>query len=226
MVEALAGKGVATTAPQAAAVVKAAFMAGDKPGKYWAMQSVMMHRPDVRPVLPRLQVPVLMLAGRDDELLDAAEAERAALSAPDGPLQVDEECILPALRLGKRVRRRTNSGECPGGAEELAHRPSDRRLPPLRHPPGELDLLNRIWERALNDLLADDSSSGRHLLVLTDARGEILWRARRCCGGLTGWSSPKGRTGPKQNARRRDLPECLVSRPCVPAGCPPAGFCR
>ncbi|MET3350471.1 UNVERIFIED_ORG: hypothetical protein ABID57_002163 [Arthrobacter sp. UYEF1] len=29
---------------------------------------------------------------------------------------------------------------------------------------------------ALNDLLADDSSSGRHLLVLTDASGEILWR--------------------------------------------------
>jgi pimeloyl-ACP methyl ester carboxylesterase len=84
MVEALAGKGVATSAPQAAAVVKAAFVAGDKPGKYWAMQSVMMHRPDLRPVLPRLQVPVLMLAGRDDELLDAAEAERAALSAPDG----------------------------------------------------------------------------------------------------------------------------------------------
>ncbi|WP_285244691.1 GAF domain-containing protein [Pseudarthrobacter sp. fls2-241-R2A-127] len=29
---------------------------------------------------------------------------------------------------------------------------------------------------ALQDLLADDSSSGRHLLVLTDATGEILWR--------------------------------------------------
>lgn len=29
---------------------------------------------------------------------------------------------------------------------------------------------------ALNDLLADDSTSGRHLLVLTDASGEILWR--------------------------------------------------
>lgn len=84
MVEALAGKGVATTAPHAAAVVKAAFMAGDKRGKYWAMQSVMMHRPDLRPVLPRLQVPVLMLAGRDDALLDAEEAERAALSARDG----------------------------------------------------------------------------------------------------------------------------------------------
>ncbi|MBP1137311.1 transcriptional regulator of acetoin/glycerol metabolism [Arthrobacter sp. PvP023] len=29
---------------------------------------------------------------------------------------------------------------------------------------------------ALHDLLADDSTSGRHLLVLTDAHGEILWR--------------------------------------------------
>ncbi|MGX5716365.1 GAF domain-containing protein [Arthrobacter sp. MAHUQ-56] len=29
---------------------------------------------------------------------------------------------------------------------------------------------------ALHDLLADDSRSGRHLLVLTDAGGEVLWR--------------------------------------------------
>lgn len=29
---------------------------------------------------------------------------------------------------------------------------------------------------ALQDLLADDSSSGRHLLVLTNASGEVLWR--------------------------------------------------
>ena len=29
---------------------------------------------------------------------------------------------------------------------------------------------------ALSELLADDSSDGRHLLVLTDATGEILWR--------------------------------------------------
>lgn len=29
---------------------------------------------------------------------------------------------------------------------------------------------------ALRDLLADDSRSGRHLLVLTDSSGEILWR--------------------------------------------------
>ena len=29
---------------------------------------------------------------------------------------------------------------------------------------------------ALSELLADDPSDGRHLLVLTDAGGEILWR--------------------------------------------------
>ncbi|WP_260680832.1 hypothetical protein [Arthrobacter sp. KBS0703] len=52
---------------------------------------------------------------------------------------------------------------------------------------------------ALHDLVADDSTSGRHLLVLTDARGEILWRVGSPdgCGGRTGWSSPKGRTGPR-----------------------------
>jgi pimeloyl-ACP methyl ester carboxylesterase len=65
-------------------VVRKAFERGDRRGKYWAMQSVMMHRPDLRPVLPRLTVPVLMLAGRDDALLDRTEAERAAQSVPGG----------------------------------------------------------------------------------------------------------------------------------------------
>lgn len=83
MVEALAGKGVSSTAPPAATAVREAFMRGDRLGKYWAMQSVMMHRPDLRPILPRLRVPVLVLAGRDDALLDLGEAERAARSVPD-----------------------------------------------------------------------------------------------------------------------------------------------
>lgn len=46
--------------------------------------SVMLHRPDLRPVLPRLQVPTLMLAARDDLLNDPKEAERAARTVPDG----------------------------------------------------------------------------------------------------------------------------------------------
>jgi pimeloyl-ACP methyl ester carboxylesterase len=45
---------------------------------------VMLHRPDLRPVMPRLQVPTLMLAGRDDPMNDPVEAERAAGSVPDG----------------------------------------------------------------------------------------------------------------------------------------------
>lgn len=84
IVEALTGRGVAKTAPAAAAAVGDAFRRGNKQGKYWAMQSVMLHRPDLRPVLPLLQVPTLMLVGRDDPMNDPGEAERAARSVPHG----------------------------------------------------------------------------------------------------------------------------------------------
>jgi pimeloyl-ACP methyl ester carboxylesterase len=82
--EALAGRGAAKTSPTAAAAVSNAFRRGNKPGKYWAMQSVMLHRPDLRPVLPLLQVPTLTLVGREDSMNDPEEAERAARSVPDG----------------------------------------------------------------------------------------------------------------------------------------------
>ena len=82
--EALAGRGVAKTSPRAAAAVSDAFRRGNKHGKYWAMQSIMLHRPDLRPILPLLQVPTLMLVGRDDSMNDPEEAERAAHSVPDG----------------------------------------------------------------------------------------------------------------------------------------------
>ena len=84
IVEALAGRGAAKTSPAAAAAVGDAFRRGDKHGKYWAMQSIMLHRPDLRPVLPLLQVPTLTLVGRDDSMNDPEEAERAARSIPDG----------------------------------------------------------------------------------------------------------------------------------------------
>lgn len=84
LVDALAGQGAAKTSPVAARAVAEAFGRGNKLGKYWAMRSVMLHRPDLRPVLPRLQVPTLMLAGRDDPMNDPEEAERAARTVPDG----------------------------------------------------------------------------------------------------------------------------------------------
>ncbi|APX01156.1 GAF domain-containing protein [Arthrobacter sp. QXT-31] len=57
----------------------------------------------------------------------------------------------------------------------------DQHSPRHVHDPSEVLQLRREHRLqrvmpALQDLLADDSSSGRHLLVLTDASGEILWR--------------------------------------------------
>lgn len=57
----------------------------------------------------------------------------------------------------------------------------DQHSPRHLHDPSEVLQLRREHRLqrvmpALQDLLADDSGSGRHLLVLTDAGGEILWR--------------------------------------------------
>lgn len=60
-------------------------------------------------------------------------------------------------------------------------------ISPDQHSPRHLHEVSEVLELrrehrlqqvmpALHDLLADDSRSGRHLLVLTDASGEILWR--------------------------------------------------
>lgn len=88
VVDALAGRGASKTQPRAAAAISESFRRGDRTGKYWATQSVMLHRPDLRPALSRLTVPTLMLAGRDDALLDLPEAERAARSVPDGHFEL------------------------------------------------------------------------------------------------------------------------------------------
>ncbi|MDQ0665380.1 transcriptional regulator of acetoin/glycerol metabolism [Arthrobacter ulcerisalmonis] len=57
----------------------------------------------------------------------------------------------------------------------------DQHSPRHLHDPPEVVQLRREHRLqqvmpTLQDLLADDSSLGRHLLVLTDGRGEILWR--------------------------------------------------
>lgn len=88
VVDALLGKGAAKTDPEAAAAVADSFRRGDRTGKYWATQSVMLHRPDLRSVLPRLQVPTLVLAAQNDALLDLPEAQRAARSIPKGRFQL------------------------------------------------------------------------------------------------------------------------------------------
>jgi hypothetical protein len=60
-------------------------------------------------------------------------------------------------------------------------------ISPDQHSPRHLHSMSEVLELrrehrlqrvmpALHELLADDSRSGRHLLVLTDAAGEVLWR--------------------------------------------------
>lgn len=81
--DALVGKGTSTTAPSAVATVQEAFSKGSKRDKYWAMQSVMLHRADLRPVLREVSTPTLILVGRDDPMNDAEIAEQTAHSMPD-----------------------------------------------------------------------------------------------------------------------------------------------
>jgi len=67
------------------------------------------------------------------------------------------------------------------------HRSMALGISPDQHSPRHLHEVAEVLELrrehrlqqvmpALHDLLADDSRSGRHLLVLTDAGGEVLWR--------------------------------------------------
>nr|WP_312856679.1 GAF domain-containing protein [Arthrobacter mobilis] len=57
----------------------------------------------------------------------------------------------------------------------------DQHSPRHLHEPAEVPVLRRSHRLqavlpALTDLLADDGPAGRHLLIVTDARGEVLWR--------------------------------------------------
>jgi len=77
--------------------------------------------------------------------------------------------------------------EIPTSLVDSWHRSMALGISPDQHSPRHLHEVAEVLELrrehrlqqvmpALHDLLADDSRSGRHLLVLTDASGEILWR--------------------------------------------------
>ncbi|MDQ0770182.1 hypothetical protein QF031_002931 [Pseudarthrobacter defluvii] len=77
--------------------------------------------------------------------------------------------------------------EIPTRLVDSWHRSMALGISPDQHSPRHLHEVSEVLELrqehrlqqvmpALNDLLADDSRTGRHLLVLTDASGEILWR--------------------------------------------------
>ncbi len=77
--------------------------------------------------------------------------------------------------------------EIPTSLVDSWHRSMALGISPDQHSPRHLHEVAEVLELrrehrlqqvmpALRDLLADDSRTGRHLLVLTDASGEILWR--------------------------------------------------
>ena len=77
--------------------------------------------------------------------------------------------------------------EIPASLADSWHRAMALGISPDQHSPRHLHEVSEVLELrrehrlqrvmpALHELLADDSRSGRHLLVLTDASGEILWR--------------------------------------------------
>ena len=77
--------------------------------------------------------------------------------------------------------------EIPTRLVDSWHRSIALGISPDQHSPRHLHEVSEVLELrrehrlqqvmpALHDLLADDSRSGRHLLVLTDAGGEVLWR--------------------------------------------------
>ncbi len=77
--------------------------------------------------------------------------------------------------------------EIPTSLVDSWHRSMALGISPDQHSPRHLHDVSEVLELrrghrlqrvmpALHELLADDSRDGRHLLVLTDAGGEILWR--------------------------------------------------
>jgi hypothetical protein len=94
-------------------------------------------------------------------------------------------------RLLRRAHEQVISGvprpEIPEGLASSWRRSMALGISPDQHSPRHLHEASEVLELrrehrlqqvmpALSELLADDSSDGRHLLVLTDAGGEILWR--------------------------------------------------
>jgi pimeloyl-ACP methyl ester carboxylesterase len=70
--------------PAGAEVVAAAFRRADRRGMSEAIRSVSLERPDLRPVLSRVQAPTLFVAAQDDPLWSPAQSSAAAAQVPLG----------------------------------------------------------------------------------------------------------------------------------------------
>lgn len=87
VVDALVGSdGEPNSRAAAEEAVRDSFRRGDKQGKYWAMRSLMLRRPDLSAVFERVQTPTLLIAGRHDAMYDLEKAEQLAAAMPHAAL--------------------------------------------------------------------------------------------------------------------------------------------
>jgi len=93
---------------QAVRLVRDAFVAAEKTGMYRAMRDVMLHRPDITDSFRALRLPILLIAGEQDEFwtpddaMDAARQNRAAVAST-----IDRSSHLAALEAADLFVQRT-----------------------------------------------------------------------------------------------------------------------
>jgi pimeloyl-ACP methyl ester carboxylesterase len=99
VVKVLLGKTFMETHPEDTALVVKALRDAPRDGMHRAMRAVMLNRPDLTPLLSRIDVPTMMVAPRNDPLLTVEQVRAAVDSMPHASaVELDAEghvaCIL------------------------------------------------------------------------------------------------------------------------------------
>jgi pimeloyl-ACP methyl ester carboxylesterase len=82
--DALMGPEAVAAQPDQAADIIDSFRSADRRAMFHAMRSMMLHRPHLGPLLPRITAPTLMLAARDDAMgWQPSDAQAAVAGMPD-----------------------------------------------------------------------------------------------------------------------------------------------
>lgn len=78
----LLGKELSRTHPKQFEAVSRTFRQAPRRGMHQAMQSIMLHRRGLDPLLPRIEVPTLMVVPREDTMISVEHARAAAATMP------------------------------------------------------------------------------------------------------------------------------------------------
>lgn len=82
VMDVLLGKELSRTHPQQFEAVSRTFRQAPRRGMHQAMQSIMLHRQGLDPLLPRIGAPTLMVVPREDTMISVEQARAAAATMP------------------------------------------------------------------------------------------------------------------------------------------------